>query len=148
MWFRYQSRPTVKAWLNSDPAAPVVIVFDGVFMKNVTYDVNVNNGKLDDAEFGWGYTVRYLNLGTEGAQAIAAAAAKLLATVNANSDPNGELTAKLTAMVDGVAQPPQAFKITQEGLCKIQREVYKDAEQLLAKTEKHAKDKKAKRGGK
>lgn len=114
-------------------------------MKNVTYDVNVNNGKSDDAEFGWGYTVRYRNLGPEGAQAIAAAAAKLLATVDANTDPNGELTAKLTATVDGVAVPPQVFKITQLGLTKIQRAVYKDTEQLLAKTEKHAQDKHAKK---
>lgn len=115
-------------------------------MKHATYDVWVNNGKADDDEFGWGYTVRYRNLGTEGAQAIEQAAAGLLSTVVANQDANGELTAKLTATVDGVALPPQVFKITQVGLTKIQRQVYQAGAPLLDKTEKHAHDKKAKHG--
>ncbi len=114
-------------------------------MKDATYDVWVNNGKSDADEFGWGYTVRYRNLGTEGAQAIEAAANHLLSTVQAHQDANGELTAKLSATIDGAALPAQVFKISQVGLTKIQRAVYQATAPLLDKTEKHAKDKHAKK---
>lgn len=126
----------------NDELGEVVTVFErDIYMQHATYDVWVNNGKTDADEFGWGYTVRYRNLGPDGATAIADMADAIVKCVQHNENANGELTAKLTATVDGAAVPPQTFKITQLGLTKIQREIYHAAAGLLDKTEKHAHDK-------
>lgn len=116
-------------------------------MSNAKYDVLVTEpGKPDG--FYHHVTNEYRNMSPAVAAKVAAAGNGVVAALNKHADPKGELTAVLSAEVDGKTIPVPTITLTQEGYNLAQRDVHTDGDAFLKASHQHAKDKKAKHHGK